>query len=199
MKLPAVAIAAAFAGGILLGLYLSLHKVDSLRDFVLVMLAVAVGACVVSAILLRYNLLWGAGIVSLRPEYGQGSFLLPGDAEKQVEYTMLSENDAGLLHADVLKVGHHGSNDSTMPQFLAADDPQIAVISSGEENPYGHPSPELLQRLEQSGARILRTDRDGTVQVLTNGQDLRVNCYLACVESPVESGAAQPPNHHQSN
>jgi competence protein ComEC len=135
----------------------------------------------------------------LRLEYGQRSFLLPGDAEKQVEYTMLSENDVRLLHADVLKVGHHGSKNSTMPQFLAAVDPQIAVISSGEENPYGHPSPELLQRLEQSGARILRTDRDGAVRVLTDGHDLRVNCYVACVESPVESGAAKPPNHHQSN
>jgi len=135
----------------------------------------------------------------LRLEYGQRSFLLPGDAEKQVEYTMLSEDDARLLHADVLKVGHHGSKNSTMPQFLAAVDPRIAVISSGEENPYGHPSPELLERLEQGGARVLRTDRDGAVQVLTNGQDLRVNCYLACVELPVQSGAAQPPNHHQAN
>ena len=51
----------------------------------------------------------------LRLEYGQRSFLLPGDAEKQVEYTMLSENDARLLHADVLKVGHHGSKNSSMP------------------------------------------------------------------------------------
>jgi competence protein ComEC len=135
----------------------------------------------------------------LRLEYGQRSFLLPGDAEKQVEYTMLSENDARLLHADVLKVGHHGSKNSTMPQFLAAVDPQIAVISAGEDNPYGHPSPGLLQRLEQSGARILRTDRDGAVQVVTNGRNLRVNCYVACAESPVESGATQPADHHQSN
>jgi competence protein ComEC len=135
----------------------------------------------------------------LRLEYGQRSFLLPGDAEKQVEYTMLSENDTRLLHADVLKVGHHGSKNSTTPQFLAAVDPQIAVISSGEDNPYGHPSPELLQRLEQSGARILRTDRDGAVRVLTDGHDLRVNCYVACVEPPMESGAAQSPDRHQSN
>jgi competence protein ComEC len=135
----------------------------------------------------------------VRLEYGHRSFLLLGDAEKQVEYTMLSENDPRLLHADVLKVGHHGSKNSTMPQFLSAVDPQIAVISSGEENPYGHPSPELLQRLEQSGARILRTDRDGAVQILTDGRDLRVNCYLACVQSSVESGSAQPPNYHQRN
>jgi competence protein ComEC len=133
----------------------------------------------------------------VRLEYGQRSFLLPGDAEKQVEYTMLSENDARMLRADVLKVGHHGSKNSTTAQFLFAVDPQIAVISSGEENPYGHPSPELLQRLEQSGVRILRTDQDGAVQILTDGRGLRVNCYVACGESSEEeSSSAQTPNHH---
>jgi competence protein ComEC len=133
----------------------------------------------------------------VRLEYGQRSFLLPGDAEKQVEYTMLSENDPRMLRADVLKVGHHGSKNSTTAQFLFAVDPQIAVISSGEENPYGHPSPELLQRLKQSGARILRTDQDGAVQILTDGRGLRVNCYVACDESSEESSSAQTPNHHQ--
>jgi beta-lactamase superfamily II metal-dependent hydrolase len=86
-----------------------------------------------------------------------------------------------------------------MPRFLAAVHPQIAVISSGEENPYGHPSPELLERLEQSGARILRTDRDGAVQIVTDGRDLRVNCYLGSAEPSVQSGSAEPPNHRQSN
>jgi competence protein ComEC len=104
-----------------------------------------------------------------------------------------------MLRADVLKVGHHGSKNSTIPQFLAAVDPQIAVISSGGENPYGHPSPKLLRRLEQSGRRILRSDRDGAVQIRTDGQNLRVNCYLACVDSSVHSGSTQPPNHHQRN
>jgi len=135
----------------------------------------------------------------VRLEYGQLSFLLPGDAKKQVEYTILSGDDARMLRADVLKVGHHGSKNSTIPQFLAAVDPQIAVISSGEENPYGHPSPKLLRRLGQSGRRILRSDRDGAVQIRTDGQNLRVNCYLACVDSSVQSGSTQPPNHHQRN
>jgi hypothetical protein len=69
------------------------------------------------------------------------TMLLPGDAEKQAEAAMLAENDAAALHADVLKVGHHGSKNSTMPDFLAAVAPQISIISAGEENPYGTPQP----------------------------------------------------------
>jgi competence protein ComEC len=76
--------------------------------------------------------------------YLQRTILLPGDAEKQAEAAMLAENDAAALHAGVLKVGHHGSKNSTMPAFLAAVSSQISVISAGEENPYGHPHPELI-------------------------------------------------------
>jgi len=108
--------------------------------------------------------------------------LLPGDAEKQAEYAMLSETNAGKLHADVLKVGHHGSKNSTMPEFLESVGPRIAIISAGEQNPYGHPSPELLERLRESGARILRTDEEGAVQVVTDGHSLRVSCFVECGE-----------------
>jgi hypothetical protein len=71
-----------------------------------------------------------------------------------VEYAMMAENDAGALHADVLKIGHHGSKNSSMPESLAAVGAQLGIISAGEQNPYGHPSPVLLQRLEQSGMRV---------------------------------------------
>jgi competence protein ComEC len=64
-----------------------------------------------------------------------------------------------------------------MPQFLNAVSPQISIISAGEENPYGHPSPVLLERLKQSGTRIYRTDKDGAVQVLTDGHTLEVSCF----------------------
>ncbi len=74
----------------------------------------------------------------VRLRYLQKTFLLPGDAEKQVEAAMLSENDAADLHGDVLKVGHRGSKNSTMPDFLATVAPRISIISVGEENPYGH-------------------------------------------------------------
>lgn len=116
----------------------------------------------------------------VRLQYGERTIVLPGDAEKQVEYQLLDENEASFLHADVLKVGHHGSKNSTMPEFLNAVAPRISIISAGEENPYGHPSPELLERLEGSGTRIFRTDRDGAVRVLTDGQRVEVSCFGGC-------------------
>ena len=76
----------------------------------------------------------------MRLRYGTRTLLLPGDAEKDVERTILAENSVEELQADVLKVGHHGSKNSTMPDFLAAVRPRVAIISSGEGNPYGHPS-----------------------------------------------------------
>ena len=101
----------------------------------------------------------------LRLHYGRLNILLPGDAEKQVEREILSENSAEELHSDVLKIGHHGSKNSTTPEFLATVQPLVGIISAGEDNPYGHPSPELLERLENAGVRVLRTDRDGAVHV----------------------------------
>jgi competence protein ComEC len=101
----------------------------------------------------------------VRLHYGDRTIMLPGDAEKQVEYSMLAENNPGFLHTDVLKIGHHGSKNSTMP--------------------------ELLARLEQKGTRILRTDRDGAVQIRTNGQSLLVSCYIACPEGTTPQSFAR--------
>jgi competence protein ComEC len=132
----------------------------------------------------------------LRMRYGERSLMLPGDAEKQAESAMLDENSETLLRANVLKVGHHGSKNSTMPGFLAAVHPLVAVISDGEDNPYGHPNPELLERLTTAGVRILRTDRDGAVHVLTDGKQLEISCYVACPETAgrTASALAQPPD-----
>jgi competence protein ComEC len=116
----------------------------------------------------------------LRLKYGERSIMLPGDAEKQAENSILSDNSEAALRADVLKVGHHGSKNSTMPGFLAAVHPRVAVISAGEDNPYGHPNPELLERLETAGVLILRTDTDGAVHVLTDGKELEVSCFVPC-------------------
>jgi competence protein ComEC len=118
----------------------------------------------------------------LRLHYHGRNILLPGDAERQAEHAILEENNAGTLQADVLKVGHHGGKNSTTLEFLAAVQPRVAIISVGEKNSYGHPSPELLERLQAAGARILRTDRDGAVQVSTDGERLEISCFLACPE-----------------
>jgi competence protein ComEC len=135
----------------------------------------------------------------LRLKYGDRSIMLPGDAEKQAENSILSENDKATLEADVLKVGHHGSKNSTMPRFLAAVHPRVAVISVGEDNPYGHPSPELLERLSAAEIRILRTDRDGAVHVLTDGKQLEISCFVSCPEEIAGAASVrpEPPDQHQ--
>ncbi len=129
----------------------------------------------------------------IRLHYGKRTLLLPGDAEKAAERAILAENREEDLEADVLKVGHHGSKNSTMPDFLAAVRPRVAIISAGEGNPYGHPSPELVKRLEDAGVRILRTDRDGAIHVLTDGDRVEVSCFVACPAEPsLEVGQVGP-------
>jgi competence protein ComEC len=136
----------------------------------------------------------------LRLHFGNRTILLPGDAEKEAEHQMLAESDATALHADVLKVGHHGSKNSTTEDFLAAVRPQVAIISAGEDNPYGHPNQELLQRLEAVGVRVLRTDRDGAIHVLTDGRTLEISCFVECT-SPTRDALrqAQAPDHNQNH
>jgi len=76
----------------------------------------------------------------------------------------------------VLKVGHHGSETSTCHEFLAVVNPQLAVISAGKDNPYGHPSPEVMERLEEElgSENIFRTDEHGTIEFITDGERLWV-------------------------
>jgi competence protein ComEC len=136
----------------------------------------------------------------LRLHYGDRTILLPGDAEKEAEHEMLAESDETALRADVLKVGHHGSKNSTTEDFLAAVQPQVAIISAGEDNPYGHPSQELLQRLETAGVRVLRTDHDGAVHVLTDGRTLEISCFAGCsFRVPGALRQVQTPFHDKNN
>jgi len=132
----------------------------------------------------------------LRLRYQERAVLLPGDAEKEAEREMLSESGQDSLRAEVLKIGHHGSRNSTTPEFLAAVKPRLAIISVGEDNPYGHPNAELLERLARAGVRVLRTDRDGAVHILMDGRGLEVSCFLPC--SPISGDGlerAQAPDH----
>ncbi|HET9496424.1 MAG TPA: MBL fold metallo-hydrolase, partial [Chloroflexia bacterium] len=103
--------------------------------------------------------------VVLRLEYGSTLILLAGDAEADAEAEMLRES-LHYLSADVLKVAHHGSDTSTTPTFLQVVAPQIAVIPVGTGNRLGHPSPDVLERLEAAGAGVYRTDLDGTVEIV---------------------------------
>ena len=108
--------------------------------------------------------------IVLKIEYGQTSFLFTGDAEHSEEEDIL---EAGYdVSADVLKVGHHGSDTSTSEEFLDQVSPEYAVISSGEGNSYGHPSKSILTRLADADVTTYRTDMQGTIVCTSDGQDL---------------------------
>jgi len=102
-----------------------------------------------------------------------------------------------MLQADILKIGHHGSKKSTMPDFLDAVHPRLAVISAGAENPYGHPSPVLLERLQQTGIPVLRTDQNGAIHISTEGKSIEVSCFVACpqITALLNSNRPQTPDN----
>lgn len=106
----------------------------------------------------------------IKIQHGNTAFLLTGDAEAESEQQMLSSN----LKADVLKVGHHGSNSSTTSSFLKAVSPKYAVISCGAGNQYGHPHQETLSKLANAGVKTYRTDTSGTVIFISDGKTLTV-------------------------
>ncbi len=113
--------------------------------------------------------------LGIRITYRQRSILLTGDMEKPMERRALS--DGQPLRADILKVGHHGSNTSSIDPFLDVVSPLFAIISDGFENSFGHPHPKVLERLREHRARILRTDHDGLVTVRTDGRRISVETF----------------------
>lgn len=108
-----------------------------------------------------------SSIVS-RLQCGQVSWLLPGDLENGGEAELLASG--AELQSTVLKIGHHGSDNATGDAWLQAVKPQIAVISLGQKNHYGFPHQATLNKLQQAGVEVLRTDRLGTIKLLTDGQ-----------------------------
>jgi competence protein ComEC len=109
-----------------------------------------------------------ASVVALL-RYGRFSALLTGDAEAPIEALLADRGRLGPV--DVLKVGHHGSDSGTTDAFLAVVQPSVAVISAGLDNQYGHPHRSTLENLEQvPGLTVYRTDREGDVEVVTDGQ-----------------------------
>jgi competence protein ComEC len=108
----------------------------------------------------------------LRLDWGLASFLLTGDVEQEGEAELLTRRQP-LAHL-VLKVAHHGSRYSTTEEFLKAGRPAVAVISVGAGNPFRHPTPEALERLDRVGAKVYRTDRDGAVIAETDGRELHL-------------------------
>ncbi len=104
--------------------------------------------------------------------YENTSFLFTGDAERDSEIDIL---DYGLnVKADLLKVGHHGSENSTSYRFLREVMPDYAVISCGTDNIYGHPTEEVLSRLRDAEVKVYRTDMQGNIVVTSDGDDLKI-------------------------
>ena len=115
--------------------------------------------------------------VVLHLSTGQVSFLLAADILWEGEFELIAQG--GSLSGTVLKVAHHGSKTSTTAEFLAAVSPRVVVISVGE-NRFGHPSGEVMGRLEETlGAEnIYRTDERGTIEFITDGERLWVKTKL---------------------
>ncbi|HEB84673.1 MAG TPA: MBL fold metallo-hydrolase, partial [Bacteroidetes bacterium] len=105
----------------------------------------------------------------LRWEIDGAGALFPGDASSDVEERLLQSGSAPEV--DLLLAAHHGSRYSTSERWLEATSPEVAVISCGRNNPYGHPAPEVVRRLVERGVEIHRTDREGAVLFLpVNGR-----------------------------
>lgn len=108
--------------------------------------------------------------------YGEISVLFTGDAEKEVEQKLITDEEGSpdeLIRADVIKIGHHGSDTSTGEVFIEAVEPDAAVISCGRNN-FGHPSKTVLRLLEQKGIQIFRTDQCGAVVLESNGKRIKI-------------------------
>jgi competence protein ComEC len=114
------------------------------------------------------------GSVAFCVRYGNVSFLLTGDIMEETERELI--RGRAELNGTVLKVAHHGSDTSSTSQFLAVAEPQIAVISCGAENKFGHPDEKVLERLgEKVGEEnVFRTDINGTIDFITDGERLWV-------------------------
>ena len=111
--------------------------------------------------------------VVVMAEYRGTRFLFTGDAELHEE-AWLVERWGEALDADVLKLGHHGSRTSSSAAFVDRVTPRLALASVGAANRYGHPSPETLQSMHARGVPVLRTDREGSIVVETDGRRLEI-------------------------
>ena len=114
--------------------------------------------------------------IVLELRWGDVSFVLTGDIGKAVERTLVGRLASAPIR--IVKVPHHGSLTSSAPEFLSALQPRIAVFSAGRANHFGHPAPDVLERYRQVGAEILRTDRDGEVEVTSNGYSIDVHTFV---------------------
>lgn len=129
--------------------------------------------------------------IVLNLTYGAVDFLFTGDAEEGAEASML---EAGKVpSAEILKVGHHGSRTASSEAFLEKVRPEVAIIMVGEGNQYGHPHNETIDRLNEIGAQIYRTDVNGTILVTTDGATYSVYTENDEAQLPVAAASNNSP------
>lgn len=131
--------------------------------------------------------------IILKITYGNTSFLFTGDASREEEQLVLSQNYN--LQSTVLKVGHHGSAESTTYPFLREIMPQYAIISVGD-NSYGHPTDEVLSRLRDANVKLYRTDMQGDIVVSSDGNSVTVTTSRnQDIETNTTSADTAAPNY----
>lgn len=111
--------------------------------------------------------------IVLRIEYGNTSFMLMGDAEKEVENIII--NRYTNLETDVLKLGHHGSSTSSSYHFIREVMPSVAIISCGKDNEYGHPHEEVMSRIKDANVEVYRTDTMHDIILTSDGNNITIN------------------------
>lgn len=105
--------------------------------------------------------------------HGKKSFMFTGDAEVQSEREMIASGR--LIHTDVCKAGHHGSDTSSSEEFLAVLSPDYVVVSCGTANQYGHPDDSVMKRFRRYTKKIYRTDLNGTIVFVSDGENIEVH------------------------
>lgn len=120
--------------------------------------------------------------IVLKLTYNKVSFLLTGDADTEIEELIASKYN---VNATVLKAGHHGSDTSSSPKFISKVKPDVAILSYGKSNSYGHPNTSVVKSLKNVGAKIYETPKHCNITVETNGKTYNVT--TACVKSTSSS------------
>lgn len=114
--------------------------------------------------------------VVMRLAFRNVAILFPGDLMESGEYLLMESKPN--LRADILKIGHHGSETSTTTAFLASINPKYAVISVGTYNSYGMPDQTVIERLQKKGVQVFRTDTQGAVTFVTDGREITAKTFV---------------------